>query len=92
MSYRISPRANADIEAICDYIARDNPDAADRLDDRIHDAITLLAQFPGMGHARTDVKDRRYMFWTVGNYVIAYRGACSAWSAQFSPAIQECQS
>lgn len=46
MSYRISPRANADIEGICDYIARDNPDAADRIDDRIHEAITLLAQFP----------------------------------------------
>jgi plasmid stabilization system protein ParE len=36
MTYRISRCANADIEAICDYIAKDNPDAADRLDLRIH--------------------------------------------------------
>jgi plasmid stabilization system protein ParE len=24
-------------------------------------------------HTRADVTDKRYLFWTVGNYVIAYR-------------------
>jgi toxin ParE1/3/4 len=73
MKYRISRLANADIEEICDRIANDKPDAADRLDDRIHRAIERLADFPGMGHNRADVKDKRYRFWVVASYVIAYR-------------------
>jgi toxin ParE1/3/4 len=73
MNYRISPRANADIEAICDRIAENDPAAADRLDERFHQAIRLLAQFPRMGHTRPDVQDKRYLFWAVGKYVIAYR-------------------
>ncbi len=73
MTYRISPQADADLESICNYVARDNPEAADRLDTRIHTVLQLLAQFPGMGHMRSDVQDKRYSFWTVGSYVIAYR-------------------
>jgi toxin ParE1/3/4 len=73
MTYRISVRANADIEGSCDFVAKDNPSAASKLDQQIHDAIHLLAQFPGMGHGRTDVTDKRYLFWTVSSYVIAYR-------------------
>lgn len=73
MNYRLSRRADADIETICARIAKDNPDAAERLDERIHSAIQMLAQFPGMGHTRADVQDKRYLFWAVGNFVIAYR-------------------
>jgi plasmid stabilization system protein ParE len=73
MTYRISRRANADIEAICDYIAQDNLAAANRLDLRIHTTIEMLSQFPRMGHSRRDVSDKRYRFWTVGSYVVAYR-------------------
>lgn len=62
-------------EAICDYIARDDASAADRMDELIHLSIEQLAQFPGMGHGRLDVTDKRYLFWTVSNYVIAYRMA-----------------
>ena len=47
MKYRISKRADADIERICDYIAENNLEAADRLDQQIHDAIRRLARFPG---------------------------------------------
>jgi plasmid stabilization system protein ParE len=73
MNYRISRTAQTDLESICDYIAASNPDAADRLDEHIHKAIQRLADFPGLGHARPDVTDKRYLFWAVGNYVIAYR-------------------
>jgi len=73
MKYRISLKADMDIERICDYIAKDNPDAADRLDQQIHLAIQLVAKFPGIGHTRPDVKDKRYRFKAVGNCVIAYR-------------------
>ena len=73
MNYRISRRADTDIERICDRIAKDNPGGADRLDEQIHRAIQLLAEFPGMGHTRADVEDKRYLFWPVGSYTIAYR-------------------
>ena len=73
MKYRISRRADNDIERICDRIAANNPNAAERLDERLHHAMQLLGRFPGMGHARKDVKDDRYLFWAVGDYVIAYR-------------------
>src|SRR5258708_8019837 len=73
MKYRISQRADADIQHACDRIAEDNPDAADRLDEQIHRAIQILAKFPGLGHSRADVTDKRYLFWAVGKYVIAYR-------------------
>lgn len=73
MKYRISRMADADIERVCDHIAEDNPEAAGRLDQQIHRAIQLLAKFPGIGHSRPDVKDKRYLFRAVGNYIIAYR-------------------
>lgn len=73
MSYRISRQAQTDIEHICDEIAKNNPDAAELLDARLHEAMELLAQFPRMGHTRADVSDKRYLFWSVGKYVIAYR-------------------
>lgn len=73
MKCRISRVADRDIRAICDYIAQDNVDAADKLDRRLHEAVELLASIPGMGHHRDDVPDPRYRFWSVGNYVIAYR-------------------
>jgi plasmid stabilization system protein ParE len=59
MNYRISRKADTDIGHICDKIAEDNPDTADRVDLQIHRAIQLLARFPGLGHTRPDVKDKR---------------------------------
>ena len=73
MSYRISPRADRDIRSICDDIARDNVSAADKLDRRLHEAIERLGSMPGLGHGRADVRNPRYRFWSVGNYVVAYR-------------------
>jgi len=73
MNYRFSRRADADIEAICDRITKHNAEAAERLDEQLHHAIGLLAQFPGMGHRRSDVEDKRYLFLAVDKYIIAYR-------------------
>ncbi len=58
---------------IGDYIAAENPAAADRMDERIHMAIQQLATFPELGYRHPDVDDLRYRFWTVRPYVIAYR-------------------
>lgn len=62
MNYRISRRANTDIDAICNRIAKDNPSAAERLDERLHEAMQRLARFPRMGHTRADVADKHICF------------------------------
>jgi addiction module RelE/StbE family toxin len=73
VNYRISRQADRDLRQIGDYIAADNPSAADRMDERIHQAIQQLAKFPELGHRHPNVDDERYRFWTVRPYVIAYR-------------------
>lgn len=58
MNYRISKRADRDIEEICDRIALDNPSAADSFDLKLHDQIKRLSEMPGMGHQRADRRAR----------------------------------
>ena len=66
-------RAREDLFDIWEYIAADSVDAADRILDRIESDIFKLAEMPGMGHQRADVEDPRFLFWSVGPYVIVYR-------------------
>ncbi len=73
MRYRISRRADRDLDAIWRYIASDDRAAADRVDEALHAAMKTLAAMPGMGHRRADVEDPRYRFWKVYSYLIAYR-------------------
>ena len=73
MKLRISPRANSDVEAIWNYIARDNPRAADQVEDDIQSAMRMLAEFPGLGHTRPDVRRPGFRFWRVRSYLIVYR-------------------
>jgi len=65
--------AQHDLQQAWDYIAADSVRAADRLRERIHHAVDLLAQMPGIGHRRPDVPESIYRFWTVRPYVIGYR-------------------
>src|SRR5215218_9922425 len=71
--FRISRRADADFDAIWDYIARDSVEAADKVEAEIHSEIKRLAEMPGMGHEREDVRNASYRFWRVHSYLIAYR-------------------
>ena len=48
-SYSFSDEAIRDLEEICEYIARNNPQAASRLFDRIRQKCKVLAGFPNMG-------------------------------------------
>ena len=72
MSYRISPRADADLDEVWTFIARDDPRAADRMEQALHEAMEQLTRMPGLGHRREDANER-YRFWRVGAYLIAYR-------------------
>ncbi len=68
----IRPQARLDLLEIWHHIADDNLDAANRVGERIDSAITGLAEMPGKGHQRSDVKNPKYRFWSVYSYVIAY--------------------
>lgn len=71
--YRFDESVASDLEAIWDYIAADDIDAADRWIERLLSAFELLAQNPGMGHARRDLTHHAVLFWPVGAYLVIYR-------------------
>ncbi len=49
MKLRFRQSALADVTALHDYIAKDNPRAAKRTVQRIHNSVDRLKQFPRMG-------------------------------------------
>lgn len=72
--YVLSRQADRDLDAIWDAVANSNGEiVADRIERELHEAIILLAGNPFIGHTRPDVRDARYRFWSVYNFVIAYR-------------------
>jgi len=68
----VAPLAQADIDGIWDHIARDSVLNADRFVDRIARRFGLLADNPGLGTARDDLRPglRRFVH---GHYLIYYR-------------------
>jgi toxin ParE1/3/4 len=66
------PRAETDLVEIWQFIARDDPRAADRLLDRIEEQCQLLASNPRLGRIRPEIApDARAS--VVGRYLILYR-------------------
>jgi toxin ParE1/3/4 len=68
----LHPHALADLTEIWEYIAADNPGAADRVLEEIHEAIRALVSFPEMGHRRSDLTSRPIRFHPVRDFLIAY--------------------
>ena len=72
MSYRLSDKAEADLEEIADYIAQRNPRAAVSLVQTLLRRWELLATQPRSGALRPDLgTDIRHI--ATGNYVTYYR-------------------
>jgi toxin ParE1/3/4 len=70
--FKLTAQAEEDLIEIWTYIAQDNPDAADRLLERISGKLPLLAEQPALGPSREDIaQELRYL--PVGNYLILYR-------------------
>jgi antitoxin ParD1/3/4 len=67
-----SPEASLDLLEIWEYIAADNVDAADRLEQEIRNAVNLLAENPEIGHFRRDLTSKPVRFWPVRSYLIIY--------------------
>lgn len=70
--YVLSTAAELDLEAIWEYIAQDNIDAADHWIGKLFDAFDALERTPGMGHRRDDLTSFPVLFWPVGAYLILY--------------------
>jgi len=56
------PAALTDLGEIWEFIAADSLDAADRIAEEIHEAISSLVHFPQMGHARPDLTSKPFAF------------------------------
>jgi toxin ParE1/3/4 len=69
---RLRPRAHEDMFDLWAYIADDNPDAADRVAERLNRAFDLIALNPKSGRTRPDIGPEVRSF-IVDKYVAFYR-------------------
>lgn len=67
-----SPEARLDLLEVWEYIARDNIDAADRVEPRIQAVVSKLASQPGLGHWRRDLTSKPVPVFCVYPYLIVY--------------------
>lgn len=75
-TFRLTPQATEDLDAIWWFIAGGNRDAADRVEGEIVATCKRLAKHPLMGTKRQDITPLPVRFWTLPkfpNYVIVYR-------------------
>jgi plasmid stabilization system protein ParE len=73
--YQFTPQAARDLFNIWSFIARDNPEAADRVEAAVFRACDLLADAPLAGRIRKDATSLPLRFWLVrlySNYLIVY--------------------
>ncbi len=66
------PGALTELTEIWEYIAADNPAAADRVLEEIQEAIHALVPFPQSGHRRRDLTSRAIRFQVVRDFLIVY--------------------
>ena len=74
--YALTPLAKADIFDIWSYIADDNEETANRVEQAIYDACAFVAEAPMRGHSRPDLTSRPLRLWTLSrypNYTVVYR-------------------
>jgi toxin ParE1/3/4 len=72
MTYRLSPQARSELEAIGDHIAEDSPANAQRFIVRLTEKFTALRRNPHIGRARPDLR-RDLRSFPYGAYLILYR-------------------
>ena len=71
MALRLSDLAVADIKAAWSHVAIENPAAADRLVDTLHEKEAQLTGQPRLGRERIDL-GVGIRCWPAGNYLIFY--------------------
>jgi antitoxin ParD1/3/4 len=66
--YQLTPQAAGDLFEIWNFIAQDNPEAADRVEEAIFRACDLLSDSPLAGRVRKDLTPLPVRFWVVHRY------------------------
>lgn len=72
MTFRLRPKAEADITNIALYIAKDNRAAAGRWIDEMYLRFRQLGETPGIGVARPEIREGLRVL-PAGRYLILYR-------------------
>src|SRR5208282_4729675 len=74
MAHRVSPNAEADLDDIWIYVAKDSGsmDIANRLIDSITDRFFFLARHPYVGRSRDRELGERLRTFPVGEFIIVY--------------------
>ena len=70
--FRLTSRAERDVDEIWLYIARDNARAADRLMGSFLDRFQMLADRPQLGRRRDELSAGLRSV-AIGNYIVLYR-------------------
>ena len=73
MEIRWSLPAADDLERICTWIERDNPDAARRVASILYEGCSRLAQFPNLGRASLRMTGRRELTFPPLPYIAVYQ-------------------
>jgi toxin ParE1/3/4 len=73
MDIRWSPPAAEDLERICEWIERDNPEAARRVARTIYDGCAQLKDFPNRGRASRRMSGRRELTFAPLPYIVVYQ-------------------
>jgi toxin ParE1/3/4 len=73
MQVRWSIPAAEDLEHICDWIERDNPEAARRVARTIYDECGRLKDFPNIGRASRRMAGRRELILAPLPYIVVYQ-------------------
>ena len=71
----LSSYALGDLVKIWQYIQRDDPEAADRVETELLDKCESPARMPGQGHRRTGYTKAAILFFPVYSYLIAFHCA-----------------
>ncbi len=70
--FQLTEDARNDLDEIWLYIAKDNIDAADKLEEEIIKSFYLLSEQPNIGHKREDLTSHEVRFWRIYSYLIVY--------------------
>ena len=73
MQVRWSMPAAEDLEQICEWIERDNPEAARRVARTIYDECARLKDFPNLGRASRRIAGRRELTFEPLPYIVVYQ-------------------
>ena len=68
----LHPDAFDDLDEIWEFIAADNPGAADRVIEEVYEAVRGLVRLPRQGHRRLDLCSQPLRFLPVRDLLIAY--------------------